>query len=276
MNRQSFNLFLTCVFLLTTRMAVFGQFIGDSYKDSKPKGKIDSVVEIMYEFNDNDTTGRRFFDRFVYMFNAKGQVIKSTEHSMDSYFTLVTVYTYDDESYIQQKKIEEKDNRTGTLNPGSMIFYTYSPGYRWVKVDRHWTGKTRPDSPTDFVDAFDLDRSGRILKDSSFYIGTLQMIRRHNYNYNTKGNLVELDDAEGNLGIIPSKTYFTYDDNGNTIKEERMFYRGTYNNIKALMKTYIHSYTYPKLDNKLNWLVKKEYVDGKFERITERHIYYAK
>jgi len=272
MTRQLLLILVLSAFSTT----VFGQFIGNSYWDSKPKGKIDSVVETKYQFNDNDTTGRRFFDRFVYMFNAKGQVIKSTEHSMDNYFTLVTFYTYDDRDYIQQKQIDVKDDKTGTLDPSSMIFYTYTPNYQWVKVDRHWTGKTKPDSPTDFVEAIDLDQSGKALKDSSFYIGTLQMIRRHNYNYNTKGNLVELDDAEGNLGILPSKTYLTYDDNQNIIKDEYMIHRGTYNNVKELIRTYIRQYNYSKVDNNHNWLVKKEYVDGKFESITERQIYYAK
>ncbi|MES2428896.1 MAG: hypothetical protein V4560_18085 [Bacteroidota bacterium] len=277
MIKQILKSSLVIILLLAVSISSFGQFIGDSYKDARTKGKIDSIIETMYQFNDNDTTGRRYYDRFVYTFNAKGQLIKSTEHSMDSYFTLITVYNYDKKGYIKTKRIDEKDDKVDTLSPFSMTTYVYSPDHRSVKVDLRRTSKAEPgDFLTDFTDQIDLDPSGKMLKDSTFYFGTSHITKRYSYHYNANGILVELDAAEGNLGVIPSKSFFTYDDKGNMMKEECSFYRGTYNNIKAFMKTYIRRYTYPKLDNRHNWLVKKEYQDGKFERITERSIYYSK
>ncbi|HEY9533748.1 MAG TPA: hypothetical protein VIQ77_04400 [Mucilaginibacter sp.] len=261
--------------MITICLKSFGQFIDDSYKDAQTKDKVDSIVETKYLI-DIDTTDRSRIDRFVYIFNAKGQIVKSTEHSMNDYFTLITSYSYDDKDYIKEKRVDENDKKVDTFSPVSITIFTYTTNHQSVKADRRQTSNIKPDFLTDFTVKIDLDKSGKRLKDSSFYFGTSQITRRHNYRYNTKGNLVELDDAEGSLGIIPSKTFFTYDDNGNIIKEERMAYRGTYNNIKTLIKTYIRTYTYPKFDNKHNWLVKKDYNKGKLEGVTERHIYYSK
>ncbi|MGF7082000.1 hypothetical protein [Mucilaginibacter sp. UYCu711] len=268
--------FLVILVLSALSPTVFGQFIGDSYKDSKTKGKIDSVIETRYQFNDNDTTGRRFFDRLVYIFNVKGQIVKCTEHSMDSYFTLITVYSYDNKGYIQKKRVDEKDKNVDTLSAFSMTTYTYAPDYRSVKVDYIRTSKIKPDFLTDFTDFIDLDQSGKMLKDSSFYFGTSQITGRHSYHYNAKGYLVELDAADGNIGGMPAKTFFTYDNNDNIIKEELTFYHGTYNHITTPLNTYIRTYSYPKLDNKHNWLIKNNYYEDKLERITERRIYYSK
>ncbi|GAA4096283.1 hypothetical protein [Mucilaginibacter panaciglaebae] len=267
--------FFLVLFLLVLSPAVFGQFTGDSYKDAKIKGKVDSVIETRYLI-DNDTTDRSRFDRFVYIFNEKGRIVKSTEHSMNGYFTLITVYSYDDKGYIKEKRIDEKDKKVDTLSPVSITTFTYAANHQSVKADRRQTSKNKPDFLTDFTVRIDLDKSGKRLKDSSFYFGTSQITHRHNYRYNTKGVLVELRDAEGALGIIPSKTFFTYDDNGNLVKETRMSYRGYYNKPQALIKTYIRIYTYPKIDSKHNWLIKNEYFEGKLDRITERQITYYK
>jgi hypothetical protein len=78
------QLLLILLFLTALASTCVAQFVGDSYKDTKTKGKIDSIVEIRYQFPDNDTTNRSHDDKFVYIFNTKGQLIKSTEHSMDN------------------------------------------------------------------------------------------------------------------------------------------------------------------------------------------------
>jgi hypothetical protein len=270
------QLLLILLFLTALASTCVAQFVGDSYKDTKTKGKIDSIVEIRYQFPDNDTTNRSHDDKFVYIFNTKGQLIKSTEHSMDSYFTMITFYSYDDAGYIKEKRVEEKDKNVDTLSPFSKITYNYGSLHQSFKSDRRQTSTIKPDFLTDFTDAVDLDQSGKVLKDSSFYFGTSQITQRHSYHYNAKGYLVELYAAEGNIGGIPSKTFFTYDDNDNITKRKLTFYHGTYNHLTTQLNTYIRTYNYPKLDSKHNWLIKKDYNEGKLERITERRIYYSK
>jgi hypothetical protein len=269
------RMMLVCSIMLNG-LSAFEQYPLEIYQGAKPKGKIDTIFENKYEIPDNDTTIRSHDDKFVYIFNAKGHLVKSTEHSMDSYFTMITFYSYDEDGYIKEKRVDEKDKKVDTLSPFSKMTYNYGPLHQSFKADRSQTSTIKPDFLTDFTDAVDLDQSGKVLKDSSFYFGTSQITRRHNYHYNAKGYLVELDEAEGNIDGIPTKTFFTYDDNDNIIKAELTFYHGTYNHITTRLNTYIRTYSYPKLDNKHNWLIKNEYAEGKLERITERRIAYRK
>jgi hypothetical protein len=250
MIRQLLKLLLLCLVLPFSNSTCFAQFTNSNEpRDGRLKGKIDSVV-ITY-FNIKTGGVKELNDRCTDLYNVKGLL---TEERISDYDEdagpLREVYNYDDNgNYSQSLHYNSKSNLTGK------VFYTFDSLKRIVETK----------SVRTITGTLQLDKTGNVIEDITYHeYPTVSTIFR--YKYNRRGLCIESHQTWAKSSGAQQILY-TYNADNNLIKEV------IYNNGPLLSS---YTYSYPKFDEKHNWLIQNKYRDGHLINVAERVVAYRK
>ena len=229
--------------------------------DNKGK-KADIYMNEIWEF---DTSGRR--------------IVWSDTFSMeyDTEFSEKVKETYKYDNYGRQ--IERAGVRNGVTQK---CITKYDASGRTAHSDNFRNGKLYGTDNTRY------DGAGNILEDSSFSIsGALRGIRR--YQYDEHGDMIS-ESFYDSSGTVAQTSLWTYDAYRNKVRENRIQMsnhhsmvskrkyddKGNLNEEEEFFmgKTEKRVIKYYRFDKMGNWLVKKEYLDGKLSNIEERVMEY--
>ena len=252
MLNQIFKFIFVYLALMANSLIGFGQFLQQSPREGRIKGKVDSVVFKNYNIsrNGNAEVIREFNDWCRYIYDLKGGLAEghfSDEEEMSSgYFREVHSYSADGylNSVVNYSKTNELDGEET---------YTFDPSKREVQVKEAKIVTT----------VMQLDGTGKVIKTTNYHDSS-KLFSTLDYKYDAKGLCIESVQTWSKSPAV-QKIIYEYDTNQNLIKET------TYNNSK-LSATY--TYAYSKFDQYRNWLMQRSYRNGKLESETERSVSY--
>lgn len=272
------------------------------------KGKVKSVREFTYENIDNleDIQKNKPSGKFVVFYNIKGNLTKRYSYHSDGRLVVNNIYKYDNEGFLIERiiftlgemdfrytfKYDEKGNKIemtcynsdGSLNDKTTYKYDIKDNqveiimynsnekleekseYTYNDKDIKMDGKLelfKPDGSLDFSTIYNYDEKGNKIELYS-YESNRNFRNNDTFKYDDKGNLIEFISLYPN-GNVYSKDTYKYDEKGNQIEKI------TFNSNSEIKENITTKYDY---DENENWVKKNVYSNKTLLYIKERKIEY--
>jgi hypothetical protein len=266
MHRQLLKLILVCLTtMLCDNPCLAQEEFYNNLKAWHIKGDVDSILNNQYMVAGGDSTIRENGTWYVSYYNKEGLLSQNHYYpynsdkmgfDMKDPRSIRNINHYDGNGELSDKTNYDEQGQAYTKD-----VYTFDPSGISIELKHYYL----PKQSLIYIKKLSLDIKGNVIGESVYdFFGKLE--NKYRYKYNADNYCIEKV-AISVDGFKEYKTLFTYN-NGDLIKEIQ------YDDVGKVLTTYV--YQYPKYDEKHNWVIKRNYINGRLFQINERVIIYRK